>query len=126
ASAARERTTVASRRSIESKTARSGPETALSGPRSSVTQRAKRELRALGDSAGAVEAAVTGEAVDANDGAGVWRVDELAAADVDAHVAEAVEEDEVARLHLRLRDRQRRVPLRDGVVRQRDPELGID
>ena len=40
------------------------------------------------------------EAGDLHDVAGVRRVDELAAADVDADVAEAVEEDEVARLQL--------------------------
>src|SRR4051812_13066343 len=41
-------------------------------------------------------------------------------------MAEAVEEDEVARLRLRERDRLRGVPLRDRVVRQVDPELGVD
>src|SRR5262249_44467849 len=41
-----------------------------------------------------------GEAVDADDGARVRRVDELVAADVDAHMVEVVEEDEVARLEL--------------------------
>ena len=43
-------------------------------------------------------AAEAGHAVDADDGAGVRRVDELAAADVDPDVPEAVEEDEVAGL----------------------------
>ena len=42
-----------------------------------------------------------GEARDLDDVARVRRVDELAAADVDADVAEPVEEDEVARLELR-------------------------
>ena len=51
-------------------------------------------------------------------------VDEPAAADVDPDVAEPVEEDEVARR--RRRDRIRRVPLGHGVVRERDPELGVD
>jgi hypothetical protein len=36
--------------------------------------------------------------------AGVRRVDVLAAADVDAHVPEPIEEDEVARLQLGARD----------------------
>src|SRR5215204_3756159 len=42
----------------------------------------------------------------------VRSVDELAAADVDAHVAEAVEEDEIARLQLVARDRNADVPQR--------------
>ena len=46
-------------------------------------------------------AAAARDAVDADDRAGVRRVDELAAADVDPDVAEAVEEDEVARLRRR-------------------------
>ena len=56
--------------------------------------------------------------------AGVRGVDEPASADVDPDVAEAVEEDEVA--GCRRRDRLGRIPLRDGVVRERDPELRVD
>ena len=67
------------------------------------------------------------EAVDPDDGAGVRRVDELSVADVDPDVAEPVEEDEVAGLELapRHRDGIRVAPLRDGVVRQRDADLGV-
>ena len=73
---------------------------------------------------GSVRAA---EAVDPDDRAGVRRVDEAPAADVDPDVAEAVEEDEVAGLELAPRDRDRVgvVVLRHGVVRQRDAHLRI-
>ena len=39
-----------------------------------------------------------GKAADSNDVTGVRRMDELAGADVDAHVIQLVEEDQVARL----------------------------
>src|SRR4051812_6282101 len=85
---------------------------------------AKSSPSGLRNAPGAVEAAEAGDAVDPDDRPGVRRVDEPAAADVDPDVAEAVEEDEVAG---RWRgDRLRRVPLGDGVVRERDPELGVD
>ena len=73
---------------------------------------------------GSVRAA---EAVDPDDGAGVRRVDEVSTAHIDPDVAEPVEEDEVAGLELapRHRDGIRVAPLRDGVVRQRDPDLGV-
>ena len=66
-----------------------------------------------------------GEAVDANVGAGMRRVDEVSASDVDPDVVEPVEEDEITGLKLVLRNRHggRVVPLSDGVVRQRDAEL---
>ena len=48
---------------------------------------------------------VPGECVDLDDGARVRGVDELAAADVDADVAEPVEEDEVTGLEIGERDR---------------------
>src|SRR5579862_2652229 len=56
----------------------------------------------------------------------VWRVDHLPVAEIDPDVAEAVEEDEVAGLSRGLGDRQRRVPLGDRVMRQRDAELRVD
>ena len=79
----------------------------------------------LWHAAGAVEklAPVAAQGRDLDDGAGVRGVGELAAADVDPDVAEAVEEDEVTRLERARRDRDRRVPLRDGVVRQGDAEV---
>ena len=61
-----------------------------------------------------------GHARDLDDVAGVRRVDELPAADVDPDVAQPVEEDEVARLELS-RDGNAGVPLRTAVVRQRTP-----
>ena len=54
------------------------------------------------------------------------RVDELAAADVDADVAEAVEEDEVAGLEIAARHRHAHVPLGARVVRKRDADLRVD
>ena len=60
------------------------------------------------------------EARDLDDVACVRRVDELAAADVDPDVAEAVEEDEVARLELVARDGDAVAVLGGRVVRQRD------
>jgi hypothetical protein len=54
------------------------------------------------------------------------RVDELAAADVDADVAETVEEDEVAGLEIRLRDRDADAVLRVARVRQADAHLAVD
>ena len=87
--------------------------------------------RELEDAAGAdvgrrVPALV--EARDLDDVAGVRGVHELAAADVDADVAEPVEEDEVARLQLVLRDRRAHAVLRVGRVRQRDADCreGVD
>ena len=55
------------------------------------------------DAAGADVAAVVAQVRDLDDVARVRGVDELAAADVDAHVAEPVEEDEVARLEVAVR-----------------------
>src|SRR5207248_50711 len=52
------------------------------------------------------------EAGDLDDGARVRGVDELVAADVEADVAEAVEEDEIARLEVAARDRNADAPLR--------------
>src|SRR6476646_262908 len=65
------------------------------------------------------------EAVDANVGAGMRRVDEVSASDVDPDVVQPVEEDEITGLKLVLRNRHGGgvVPLSDGVVRQRDAEL---
>ena len=65
------------------------------------------------------------EAVDANVGAGMRRVDEVSASDVDPDVVEPVEEHEITGLKLVLRNRNggRVVPLSDGVVRQRDAQL---
>ena len=67
------------------------------------------------------------EAVDLDVGPGVRRVDEVPVADVDPDVVEPVEEDEVSGLELvlRHRDAARVVPLRHGVVRQRDPDLRV-
>src|SRR5207248_1503933 len=50
-------------------------------------------------------------------------VDEVAAADVDADVAEPVEENEIARLELAARNGRPVAVLRRGVVRQRDADL---
>src|SRR3954447_20655429 len=66
------------------------------------------------------------QAGDLDDVARVRSVDDLVAADVDALVGEAVEEDEVAGLELAARDRSSVAVLRGGVVRQRDPELRVD
>src|SRR5204862_6433105 len=65
--------------------------------------------------------------VDPDGGAGVVRVDEVCPPYVDPYVAEPVEEDEVAGLELAPghRDGIRVAPLRDGVVRQRNPDLGV-
>ena len=57
---------------------------------------------------------------------GVRRVDETAAADVDADVAEPVEEEQVARSQRPARDPAAEAELRDRVVRQRDPEVRED
>src|SRR5919201_6821705 len=65
-----------------------------------------------------------GHAGDLHDVAGVRRVDEGAAADVDAHVTESVEEDEVAGLELVAGDGCAHPVLRVRAVRQRDPDLG--
>ena len=65
------------------------------------------------------------EARDLDDVARVWGVDELAVADVQADVAEPVEEDEVARLELVARHRCAVAVLRSGIVGQRDAELRV-
>ena len=54
------------------------------------------------------------------------RIHDVPVADVDPDVVQPVEEHEVSGLELvpRHGDSHRVVPLRDGVVRQRDPELG--
>ncbi len=70
--------------------------------------------------------AVVGEARDPHDVAGVRRVDELAVADVDAHVAEPAEEDEVAGCELVVGHRRSVAVLRGGVVRQRHADLRED
>src|SRR6266513_1455995 len=56
------------------------------------------------------------DAGDLDDVAGVRRVDEGVAADVDADVAEPVEEDQVARLEVAARDRAAHAVLRVGAV----------
>src|SRR5438874_10935458 len=53
------------------------------------------------------------------------RVDELAAADVDPHVPEPVEEDEVAGLQVAGRDGDADAPLRARVVRKADAHLPV-
>src|SRR4051794_7361805 len=58
--------------------------------------------------------------------AGVRRMDELLVPDVEADVAEAVEEDEVARLEASPADAPPERELRDRVVRQGDAEMRID
>ncbi len=64
----------------------------------------RRERRLALEPAGAdVRAAGSDEVRDPHDVAGVRRVDELAVADVDPDVAEAAEEDEVARCELVVR-----------------------
>ena len=50
-------------------------------------------------------------------------MDELAAPDVDPHVTEAAEEDEIARLQVALGNRRAIAVLRRGVVGQRDADL---
>ncbi len=66
------------------------------------------------------------QARDLHDVARVRRVDELPSADVDAHVAEPVEEDEVARRELVARHGDAVVVLRRSVMRQRHAHLRID
>src|SRR5579884_3304653 len=88
-----------------------------------------RRKRLPGDPPGAVvvgRVPAVVEAGDLDDVAGLRRVDELAAADVDADVAEAVEEDEVAGLELVARDGNAHRPLCSGVVRQGDADLPVD
>ena len=65
------------------------------------------------------------DAGDLDDVAGVRRVDEGVAADVDADVAEPVEEDQVARLEVAARDRAAHAVLRVGAVRQRNADLRV-
>src|SRR6478672_9921873 len=108
------------------------------GRKSRGTRRSERQRAAarLGDSTGLsaedpLRAVVSrrvpalAEAVDANVDAGMRRVDEVSASDVDPDVVERVEEDEITGLKLVLRNRHGGgvVPLSDGVVRQRDAEL---
>src|SRR5205085_8572733 len=64
-----------------------------------------------------------GDRRDLDDVAGVRRVDEAVAADVDADMAEPVEEDEVAGLEIAPRDRGTHPVLRVRAVRQRDADL---
>src|SRR5712691_3504579 len=66
------------------------------------------------------------EAGDLDHVAGVWRVDELAAADVDPDVARAGEEDQVARLELAHRHRHAHAVLDVRAVRERDADLCED
>ena len=63
---------------------------------------------------------------DLHDVPGMRRVDELPAADVDADVAEPVEEDEITRLELIARHGCSVAVLGAGVVRQGDPYLAED
>src|SRR5581483_6493588 len=65
------------------------------------------------------------EAGDLHDVAGVRRLDELAAADVQADVAEAVEEDDVAGRELVARDGDAVVPHRVRRMRQRHADLRV-
>src|SRR6185437_9660908 len=81
--------------------------------------------RPSADADGAVVAGVAVEARDLDDVAGVRRLHELAVADVDAHVAVAVEEDEVAGLELVARDGRAGAVLRGRVVRERDADLRV-
>ena len=75
--------------------------------------------RSAADAYSAVVAAVAAEIRDLHDVAGVRRVHEVAAADVQPDVAEAVEEDEVARGEIALRgDVRARVPECPGEVRE--------
>src|ERR671919_236521 len=75
---------------------------------------------------GAVVAGVATEGRDLHDIARVRGVDELVAADVDAHVPQTVEEDEVAGLDLVAGHVRAVVPDRGGVVRKRNPDLRVD
>src|SRR3954452_25134957 len=63
---------------------------------------------------------------DLDDVARVRRVDELSAADVDPHVPEAAEEDEVSRLQVAVRDRRSIAVHGSSVVRQGNADLGVD
>src|SRR5437773_5937337 len=65
----------------------------------------------------------TADAGDLDDVAGVGRMNERAAADVDADMPEAIEEDEVAGLELVTRDRAAHAVLRVRAVRKRDADL---
>src|ERR1051326_3523031 len=80
----------------------------------------------LDQSAAADEAAAVGERVDLDARARVGRVDEPAATDIEADVAEAVEEDKVAESKRAARDFSPALELRPRIVRQRDPEVGVD
>ena len=66
------------------------------------------------------------EARDLHVGAGVRRVDEAAAADVHADMADAVEEDEIARAKRLPRDPDAEVVVGVGAVREREAEVGVD
>src|SRR5215208_3632548 len=74
----------------------------------------------------AVVCAVIGEALDSHDVAGLGRVDETPATDIDAHVAEAVEEDEVARPEVLARGRLPDSPEHPTRVRELDPDSAVD
>src|SRR4029453_6193288 len=67
-----------------------------------------------------------GDAGDLDHIAGVRRVDELPATDVDADVPEPVEEDEVASLEVAARYGAAVAVLRVRAVRQRVPDLRVD
>ena len=80
--------------------------------------RGERRGRERGlEPAGADVRAVLGEARDPDDVARVRRVHELTAADVDPHVAEAAEEDEIAGRELVVRNRRSHAVLRRRVMR---------
>src|SRR5262245_7515673 len=66
------------------------------------------------------------DARDLHDVARVRRVHEAAAPDVDADVAEAVEEDEISGRQLRAGHRAAVLVLPRDVVRKRDPDLPVD
>src|SRR5262245_9054372 len=86
---------------------------------------ATRSQPAGADPAGAIPVVV--EARDRHVLAGLPGVDEPAVADIDAVVAEAIEEDEVAGLEAVARDRCAQLVLGRGVVRQRhaDPRVYV-
>src|SRR5581483_10382327 len=79
------------------------------------------------DAACAVEPArvPAGHRLDADDCAGVRRMDEPAVADVDADMAAPVEEDEVAGSHVPAADVLAEPAVREARMRERDPEVGV-
>ena len=86
----------------------------------------RRDRRQLEPARADVRARSAREARDPHDVAGVRRVHELAAADVDPDVAETAEEDEVARRQLVVGDGRSHAVLRCRVVRKRHADLRVD